>query len=72
MFLLVNQPADRNGKSTYPRYVNLKTINTFGPADGAWAEAGYNSVLFTANGYAMYSTKTPEEIISLAQLEVIQ
>ena len=72
MFLLVDQPADPKMKRTYPRYVNLSTINTFGPADGAWADAGYNTVLFTANGYAMYSTYTPEQIIQLADLKVTQ
>lgn len=71
MLLLVDQPT-QHGKTTHTRYINLDTVSTLGPADGDVATKGYATVLFTANGYAMYSKLSPEDIIQKANLKVIQ
>lgn len=70
MFLSVQQPTKGGGECT--RLINIDQIVTLGPADGAYKDRGFSTVLFTPNGYAMYSTKTVEEIISAANLKVIQ
>lgn len=70
MFLSVQQPA-KHGES-FERLINIDQIVTMGPADGAYKDRGFRTVLFTPNGYAMYSTKTVQEIVSAADLKVIQ
>lgn len=69
MFLLVQQPM--SGGKICERWVNLSTVATFGAADGTVAEQGYQTVLFTPNGYAMYSKLSPQEIIQAAELKVL-
>ena len=70
MFLSVQQPA--KGGETFERLINVDQIVTMGPADGQYKQRGFCTVLFTPNGYAMYSTKSVQEIVSAANLEVIQ
>lgn len=51
-------------------HVNVANLATMAPPDGKMAEK-YNTVMFTANGHALYSKLEPDLIIKAFQGNVI-
>lgn len=65
MYLTVDYRTKDNG--TVKIAVNLSTLASIGDCDGKKKEEGYNSVLYTANGHALYSSLPRETIVKAIQ-----
>lgn len=69
MFLKIEYEGERGVIS---RLINLNQVVSMGEATGKYGDMGYKTVLFLPNGYAVYSKSTQQEILSAANIEVIQ
>lgn len=66
----ITEDRDGAGKKEVTRLININQIVSMGDAEGDRAREGFKTVLFTPNGYAMFSALAKEEIAALVNSNV--